>query len=742
MFFCARVMICSLFVVLTSGLGAMEDKIVNRAFLGLCEQASKQEYISGLQSLAQNLLLQDRILAVLRYSVQSDCLKYSLKDARRAQNLRHIDHVIQCCPDECARQRLEKMRLYELQPETVTLYDKSYGFIDKGFNVHLTTPKALGCLLLYADCFKHLNDMLLSKKLLSRKLIATWCSDENLEVQHLGKSLNFVLQFAQQEKLCDFISKLLIKISNTSKNISKGDASSLLTQLSKYREIVEKIENMSSCLSLQVYDAKEEKQLEEQAGCVCLLKQNVQQTKLACANQDFSVSTIEKRFTLKFEKLLGAYALVRSTCVDTYEAVIKEIKNIIQQERQAKNKFSSVINLYKYLNDFEGSRLPDVLDQSAYSEVIEILHYPDIQNILPNLDLPKKPGFCGTTQSHTPVANIQKNKQKKHGHQHTRKQNKKSGHAVSAAKRTPNRAAQQAQCSVSICPECVICPKVQEAVPLPIISQELAPVATQSSVVECQSQASVDGLTAAVESPVIQASACCACVEQSMSTSSIAPKTNASDECVLAVHADQICANQQNTLSERDLFLYQLSFIKPYQDGQLISDCAEFTVIKDPCNDMTITLLGNSGKRPANIRLPLNYTHNVQAWFNDARAALIDQNYLDPRYGFKYSPTKSTQKKAVLIHRFSKLVDAYILSKGIYRSEQSRRYLNCTNSTISIPGIIDYANGSRDYCVFQYIIDDRTGTCFHRNVLMRTNMQLTAEFMAQGFYDVEFPPLE
>lgn len=55
-------------------------------------------------------------------------------------------------------------------------------------------------------------------------------------------------------------------------------------------------------------------------------------------------------------------------------------------------------------------------------------------------------------------------------------------------------------------------------------------------------------------------------------------------------------STSQTEPAERQRLFDKLSFIQPYVDGQIIEECDESTVISDPSNGITITLLSNSGK--------------------------------------------------------------------------------------------------------------------------------------------------
>jgi hypothetical protein len=210
-------------------------------------------------------------------------------------------------------------------------------------------------------------------------------------------------------------------------------------------------------------------------------------------------------------------------------------------------------------------------------------------------------------------------------------------------------------------------------------------------------------------------------------------------------HSQQPMKVREQSL--RETLLDSLSFISPYQDGTVKEVCPEYVSIEDTANRMYIYLFSNE----SDLRYSpdtLRYTQHVNAWFNDARVALIDQGYLDPGLrGHHCALTPECQLDVVRVHRFSKLVDAHIPTKGISYKKPSRKRAGVEDTYIAIPGMIRYmdrmkAKPAQEYCVFVYIIDGQTGVCFHRNILFRTNQEIIGEFMQKGFYEVEFPPLD
>ncbi len=68
---------------------------------------------------------------------------------------------------------------------------------------------------------------------------------------------------------------------------------------------------------------------------------------------------------------------------------------------------------------------------------------------------------------------------------------------------------------------------------------------------------------------------------------------------------------------------------------------------------------------------------------------------------------------------------------------------------ITIPGKMEYPDGTEETGVFTYIIDSENGQWYHRMFTPSSHKKMAEDFMQKGFfspeikgyYDVYFPPL-
>lgn len=194
--------------------------------------------------------------------------------------------------------------------------------------------------------------------------------------------------------------------------------------------------------------------------------------------------------------------------------------------------------------------------------------------------------------------------------------------------------------------------------------------------------------------------------------------------------------------------------IKIGPDGSYIAQDAEDDlkiIVENPINDSTATIFKtkNSPENTAKLKsLPkINYTNSVLAWFDNPKQAFIDQGYTDPKNP-RYRAGEPDWKPMVL-HAFPKLVDDFIWKYGTTSETPSRRVKGKKDIMITIPGQMEYPDGTEETGLFTYLIDSTNGQWFHRMFTPASHKKMATDFMEKGYfapeikgyYDVYFPPL-
>jgi len=195
-----------------------------------------------------------------------------------------------------------------------------------------------------------------------------------------------------------------------------------------------------------------------------------------------------------------------------------------------------------------------------------------------------------------------------------------------------------------------------------------------------------------------------------------------------------------------DMHLDELNWITPYNnDGEIIEECATHVTIHDPSNMLNVTLYSNDSTK--RYQGSIKYKSNIREWFSDARKALIRQGYLDNNHK-NFAQTESERLYAIQMHRFSKLVDTFIRTKGCPYNTKSRKNPNQSDICIVIPGQVEFLNiitphgtARKNHCLFVYIIDSMTGYCYHRNMIPCSLIDLLNKWFASSLLIAEFPPL-
>lgn len=174
-------------------------------------------------------------------------------------------------------------------------------------------------------------------------------------------------------------------------------------------------------------------------------------------------------------------------------------------------------------------------------------------------------------------------------------------------------------------------------------------------------------------------------------------------------------------------------------------------VIEDPVNDTTVTIY-KAKVAPAHAPNPrsipnINYTRSVNEWFENPKMARINQGHTDPKNP-RYRAGEP-EWKPIVLHAFPLLVDDYIFKYGTVSKTPSRITKDKNDIMITIPGKMEYPDGTEETGVFTYIIDSENGQWYHRMFTPSSHKKMAEDFMQKGFftpeikgyYDVYFPPL-
>lgn len=190
---------------------------------------------------------------------------------------------------------------------------------------------------------------------------------------------------------------------------------------------------------------------------------------------------------------------------------------------------------------------------------------------------------------------------------------------------------------------------------------------------------------------------------------------------------------EQAGTSARAVQSTQLVLINiPYSDGRILSHKAGDTVvIDDCCNKMHLHLFQTD--RFTRISYKPVYKPNVLIWFESAQKALRARDI----------KSLSEQNNTLRIHRFSRLVDQFIPTMGVTKTEPSRIPGHAPEREIAIPGYVEFLeSGKRKSCVFAYLVDSASNKCFHRNIQFKGAQKIFAELCRLGCLKIDHPSLD
>lgn len=122
------------------------------------------------------------------------------------------------------------------------------------------------------------------------------------------------------------------------------------------------------------------------------------------------------------------------------------------------------------------------------------------------------------------------------------------------------------------------------------------------------------------------------------------------------------------------------------------------------------------------IILPPLYTKTIHEWFRSKN---------------------STNTNDFRIHCFSKLTDRFITEHGVQQYVSSRRVIGQNDICITLPGHVTYDEDPVPRrCLFVYLFDRSNGRCYHRNIEFKKDEGFIIEYLVNGKYQVELPPLK
>lgn len=688
--FCKNFYISILSLVLSGTvIAAMEQKapVVNREFFGLSATAQAAKYCQVLQAYAQLLHLQHDLSYIREMSSKAD-------SALSARNQRKKEYVLEHLQAALHKVDAGQQREFILSQIAAMQSDKIFLMPNEGqicgkFVLFLTTPKAIGTFLAHRSLFMSLSETKPDHDLIKSLLI----SDDE-EVRYIGTILMHQACSVINDQRVDVRSlkdRELVALASCLYNEQaySGESTRYVALIPQFFEFYTLMGQFRPRMvsQLQMVEA-------QQSSISVFQKGQQEQDRQLVVTQDQQVGTrvkIDESCVAKVERynierniaIVAGYLRMSSICHSLYEQTIKELhKQIDIIKKTGKKRCQKARVLADLLKDYDGQSFKDTLQNPTFLDDIHVSRSSGLQ---------ETPSPSATSESCAASAR----------HEWIDPSLLRS--TAKVKQRVVRKAKKSVQPAPSPTQACIVEPVEQHKEHSVVEQESSRQLLVQEAASEqvCKQKVSVECSQQPVQSP-----------EQS-------PKT----------------------------LLDSLSFISPYQDGTVKEVCHEYVSIEDTANRMHIYLFSNESdsRYPHDV---LRYTQHVDAWFNDARAALVDQGYLDiDRRGHRSALTPEDQLNAVRVHRFSKLVDAHISAKGISYTKPSRKRAGVADTYIAIPGMIQYmdripSRPAQEYCVFVYIIDGQTGACFHRNILFRTNQEITAEFMQKGFYEVEFPPLD
>lgn len=190
--------------------------------------------------------------------------------------------------------------------------------------------------------------------------------------------------------------------------------------------------------------------------------------------------------------------------------------------------------------------------------------------------------------------------------------------------------------------------------------------------------------------------------------------------------------------------------LKTAEDGYILrGDVSDSMItIHDTRNNALLNLVRKPYDKAIAVALPLTYAANVKEWLERPQDAIQNQGYT--KIGSrKYALTQQGGYDPVLLHAFSLLVDDYIPECATQTEALSRTNPGQKDILLTIAGSIQDKNKKEMTGIFTYLLDGKTGVCYHRFFEPQLGSELIQNFYKQGFfvpaaggyYDIAFPAL-
>jgi len=663
--------------------------VVDREFFGLPATTPVVKYCQILQSYAQLLHLQHDLSYIRDMSTKADL---ALERRNRQKKQDFIEHL------QAALKKVDAASQKEFIVSKIAVIERNEAYLTPGdgqvcgtFVLFLTMPKAMGTFLANRSLIMALND---SEP--DHNLIRSLLTSDDEEVRFIGKTLMHQACIGINDRRVEMRAlkdkELVSRASSLYDGQTYGGGSaryvSLIPRFFEFYRLIGQLR--SRMLSHMQVAAPQAPSIGAFFGEHQQERQLVvmpdQQVKPRYKIDERCVKELERHNIERNIAIVAEYERIKNECRSLYEQTLKELRKQADiLKKTGKQRCQKARVLADLLKDYDGQNFKDTLQDPTFLDDAPVRRPLAVQTVPSSSSVASAPSVRHDWIDPSLLRSTAKAQQR-----------------VSRAAKKP------AQPAPSPTQACVVEPvqpaETREERTLSEQDLCLVPQVKEAAVVE-----------------------------------------TCTKEEALAKSCQQVTESREQ--SPREMLLDSLSGINPYQDGTVQEVCPEYVRIEDTANRMHIYLFSNE----SNSRYSqgaLRYTQYVNAWFNDARAALVDQGYLNPELrGRRCALTPESQLNAVQVHRFSKLVDTHIPTKGISYTKPSRKRAGVVDTYIALPGMIQYMDRmqtrpAQEYCVFVYIIDGQTGVCFHRNILFRTNQEIMAEFMQKGFYEVEFPPLD
>jgi hypothetical protein len=669
---------------------SMEHKIpvVNREFFGLSASASALTYCRMLQSYAQLLHLQHDLSYIRDKSSKNDEAVMRCRSKKRELIVEHLGAALQ----KVEAQQQKDFILSQIKAATSDTLLILPGSRVLGHTVfYLTTPKAIGTFLMHGH-----RIISTGQEEPDHDLIKYLLASDDQEVRFMGMMLMNKVFVTRHDRLVATYSakdrQLVALVRDLlERHQHGGESRDYIALIPRFFNLYEALSQLMPSICMQMRASE----LRPPSFAVVRKEQPVDQCPVVVCGQQAAASTclefnagnileMEYENIRCNERIVQDYRDMSGVCCSLYEQVIKELHAQVAIIKKSAKHGQKARLSFDLLKDYNGEKFNDTLLTPTFFDDTTAQVTKAAQNPAPS----SASESCVARAEYEWIdPSLLRSREKAGGIKACRTKQKGKRYIASSVQ----------ECAVEPAEKC-------EEDHVVVSESTAAHVANEPDM--CQSGQ--------------QEAACAASATESVAAWQRSQDDGSSDS---------------------------LSCIAPYHDGVVQQTCPEYVCIKDLANRMYIYLFSNT----SSSRYPhsqLRYTAHVNAWFNDACKALYDQGYLDyhgPR-ARHYAPTPEHQLNIVQVHRFSRLVDAYIPKNGISYSKPSRKRAGVEDTYIAIPGMMVYIDRmhtrpQKEFCVFVYIIDGMTGVCFHRNVMFRTNQQIISEFMQRGFYDVEFPAL-